>query len=198
MSPYIYEADAMNGYVTFDENVKLRFIFEDGSEALSKYNLYDTVKVIGIVSNLEKTDDDQYTIILTKSKLVENTLYKDFDLVVEPNNDCTFEKKLLYSTKDVKYYQTCINSFDIKYSVEDIYSLEYILQDNKMDLKDIYKKANKTESFDDGGSKLYQFDNFNILACNTTSGSKDVYFGNKSLNYSKDLCPNEMEIKNEE
>lgn len=197
MESYTYEVDAMNGYVTFDENVKLKFIFNKKEEDLSKYSLYDNIKVIAKVSSLEKNDDEQYTIVLTDSKLVENTLYKDFDLVVDANENCDDEKKLLYSTKDAKYYQVCLNSFDIKYSIEDIYSLEYILQDNKMPLADIYKKAQDSESFDDGGSKLYKYDNFNILACNTLSGSKDVYFGNKNLEYSEELCPNEEIISTE-
>ncbi len=192
MASYEYEVDALNGYVTFDENVKLKFTFNQDNKDLANYSVYDNVKVIGKVSRLQKNQDNQYTIILVDSKLVENTLYDDFSLIVDPDENCSNDdRKLLYAGKDNNFYQSCLNSFEIKYSEEDIYSLEYILQDNKVNINDIYKKANSSQSFDDGGSKLYFYDNFNILACNTSTGSKDVYFGNTNLTYNNELCPNE-------
>jgi len=44
------------------------------------------------------------------------------------------------------------------------------------------------EVYYDGGTKLYQKDNYRILECNTVAGNRDIYFGNITLEYREDYC----------
>ena len=188
MKAYEFEVDKMNGYVVFDDNVKLRFKFNGPYEKLADYSVYDTVKVIGRVYDLDKNENDEYTINLKDSSILPTDVYDDFEIIVDANNNCSNEMNLYYQDKDNKYYIDCLNNMQIKYSQEDIYDLKYILQDKKVTLEDLYKKALEKEEYDDGGSVLYKFDNFNILKCNTTEGNKDIIFGNKTLVKTGQYC----------
>ncbi len=194
MKAYEFEVDKLNGYVTFDDNVKLRFIFNGNYEKLSNYSVYDNVKVIGRVVKMEKDDNDTYTISLVDSKIVSSGLYNDFEVLVDKDKKCTTGTQIYYQTKDQKYYFNCLNAIDIKYSEEDIYELSYLLQDNKIKLEDLYKKASSQEVYDDGGSTLYHYDEFSILKCNTTEGNKDIIFGNTNLTKTADMCYTNVEI----
>jgi hypothetical protein len=50
---------------------------------------------------------------------------------------------------------------------------------NQMEMVDVYK---------DGGTKMYQGNNYRMLVCNTIDGNKDVYFGDLTLEYENDYC----------
>ena len=64
----------------------------------------------------------------------------------------------------------CINqSFDA--------SIEQLI--NQMEMVSAYK---------DGGTVLYQKDDYRMLVCNTLDGNKDVYFGDITLEYENDYC----------
>ncbi len=194
MKSYKFEVDKLNGYVTFDDNVKLRFNFNGNYEKLSTYSVYDNVKVIGRVVSMEHDEEDVYTINLVDSKIVSSGRYDDFEIIVDEDNKCSTGTRMYYETKDQKYYFNCLNAIDIKYSEEDIYELNYLLQDNKIKLDDLYKKANSQDVYDDGGSTLYHYDNFSILKCNTTEGNKDVIFGDTNLTKSADMCYTDVSI----
>ncbi len=188
MKAYELEVDKLNGYVTFDDNVKLKFIFNQDYNKLSTYSVYDNVKVIGRVKKMIQEDDDTYTIELVDSKIVSSNLYDDFEVIVEEDNTCQTGTRIYYENKDQKYYFNCLNKIDIKYSEEDIYELNYLLQDNKIKLDDLYKKANSNEKADEEGSIIYRYDNFSILKCNTTLGNKDIIFGPSNLVKTEEFC----------
>ena len=188
MKSYEFEADKLNGYVTFDDNVKLKFLFNEDYEKLSTYSLYDNVKVIGRITKMEQEEDGTYTITLVDSKIVSTNLYEDFDIIVTQDYKCETGNRIYYKTDEQKYYFNCLNEIELKYSEEDIYELNYLLQDKKIKLTDIYKKANSQESYDDGGSTLYHFDEFNILKCNTLEGNNDIIFGDTNLTKTAELC----------
>ena len=42
--------------------------------------------------------------------------------------------------------------------------------------------------YKDGGTKMYQGNNYRMLVCNTIDGNKDVYFGDLTLEYENDYC----------
>ena len=58
MKAYEFEVDKLNGYVKFDDNIKLKFLFNGDYEKLSTYSLYDNVKVIGRVVKMEEEEDE--------------------------------------------------------------------------------------------------------------------------------------------
>ena len=188
MKAYEEEVDSLNGYVVFDDNVKLRFIFNKGNEKLSEYSLYDGIKVIGRVSKMVKENNDQYTIIIRDSKIVNTARYNDFEAIVEEDDYCNEETKIYYENEEQKYYFNCLNKISIKYNEEDTYELDYLLKEKKLEMKDIYKKAISSDTYDDGGSILYHFDNFNILKCNTLEGNNDIIFGKKDLTKTENFC----------
>lgn len=85
------------------------------------------------------------------------------------------------------------------YCIDEIKIIEE--NDNLADLKDylkIYDDAiyhlienytNQSKaSYDDGGTKIYSGDDFNILVCHTISGNNDVYIGIKEMGYNKEFC----------
>ena len=188
LKAYDKEVDKLNGYVTFDDNVKLRFLFNEDYEDLANYSLYDNVKVIGRIVSLTKDENDLYTITLKDSKIVSTKLYDDYEVLVEEDNKCSSGTKLYYEKDGQKYYFNCLNKIDIKYSEEDIYELNYLLQDNKIKLDDLYKKASSEETLAEGEVKLYHYDNFSILKCQTLKGNNDIIFGNTNLSYTDEFC----------
>ena len=194
MKAYELEVDKLNGYVTFDDNVKLRFVFNGDYEKLSNYSVYDNVKVIGRVTKMEYDENDIYTITLVDSKIVSSGLYNDFEVLVTEDKKCETGNRIYYENKDQKYYFNCLNDIDIKYSEEDIYELNYLLQDNKIKLEDLYKKANSQDTYDDGGSTIYRYDNFSILKCNTIEGNKDIIFGDTNLTKTSEMCYTDITI----
>lgn len=48
--------------------------------------------------------------------------------------------------------------------------------------------TNPGPSFDDGGSKIYSGEDFNILVCKTLSGNNDIYIGDKEMGYKEGFC----------
>lgn len=58
-------------------------------------------------------------------------------------------------------------------------SIEQLI--NQMEMVDVYK---------DGGTKMYQGNNYRMIVCNTIDGNKDVYFGDMNLEYENDYCQN--------
>lgn len=188
MKSYKFEVDKLNGYVTFDDNVKLRFLFNGDYEKLSTYSLYDNVKVIGRVVKMEQDEDDTYTITLVDSKIVSSNLYEDFEFLVNNDKKCYTGNRVYYENKDQKYYFNCLNEIELKYSEEDIYELNYLLQDNKIKMEDIYKKANNVDNHDEEGYSIYHYNDFSILKCNTKEGNKDIIFGNTSLAKTDEFC----------
>lgn len=188
MKAYEFEVDKLNGYVVFDDNVKLRFVFNGGYEKLSNYSVYDSVKVIGRITSLSKDKNDQYTIELNDSKMITTDLYNDFDIIVNSDNKCADKASLYYSDTNQNYYSSCINEFKIKYSEEDIYDMQYLLQDKKIDMKKLLSKANSKETYEDNSATLYKFDDFNILKCSTKDNNNDIIFGNKNLSKTDDYC----------
>ena len=61
------------------------------------------------------------------------------------------------------------------------YDLETSLKNELVTLDDILTKNKNVETYRDGGSKMYYFNQFNILVCNTINGNKDVVVGDTEL-----------------
>lgn len=103
----------------------------------------------------------------------------DFEVVVtEPSK---YEKKLAFIHDNVNYYygNTDFRLFLTEGSYR--YDLETSLKNELVTLDDILTKNKNVETYRDGGSKMYYFNQFNILVCNTINGNKDVVVGDTEL-----------------
>jgi len=91
-----------------------------------------------------------------------------------------------------KVYFVCLDEIYIKKENTKQITLEYHFDNvnqsfdasidqliNQMEMVDVYK---------DGGTKMYQGNNYRMLVCNTIDGNKDVYFGDLTLEYENDYC----------
>ena len=72
------------------------------------------------------------------------------------------------------------------------YDLKEALFDRKITTDDILKKAKNDAAngivesvmFKDGGSLLYEYDEYNLIKYNSANGNNDLYIGSKALNIS--------------
>lgn len=70
------------------------------------------------------------------------------------------------------------------------------LVENKITLEELLedlKKSNElndggTEIYKDGGTKKYLTDSYTIIKCNTLEGNKDIYIGDKDMEYEEAFC----------
>lgn len=70
------------------------------------------------------------------------------------------------------------------------YSLRDALLENKITMEEIIAKSNKDleekhiigDVYLDGGSKIYIYNDYTIIKCNTLNGNRDVYIGSKDMN----------------
>lgn len=99
--------------------------------------------------------------------------------------------KILDKTETEKYdyniyaYEGSVN---ILINNEEI-SLKQALLENKITMDEIIAKANedlankkiKGDMYRDGGSMLYQYDNYTIIKCHTLDGNRNVYIGTPEM-----------------
>lgn len=99
--------------------------------------------------------------------------------------------KILDKTETNKYdydVYTYEGSVNIIINGEEI-SLRNTLLNNKITMNEIIAKANedlskkiiKGDMYRDGGSMIYQYDNYTIIKCHTLDGNRDVYIGTKGM-----------------
>lgn len=121
----------------------------------------------------------------------------------EPNSSLDFTLKYLDNLKDsssLKYITTYDNQ-NIYYRYNDIElyicqnnnceTLKEALTNKKVSLDDIYAKSKDVDIAYDGGSKIYKYNNFNIVACHHTHNNvtnNDIIIGDPTLD--ADLCHN--------
>ena len=113
----------------------------------------------------------------------------DFDVIIS-DLDLDDEKILILEKEERKYYYAnqefslYIKSYDNtgNKDVYNKYSFQDVLENNMLSFEDILKKANKSEMYDDGGSTIYFYDDFNIMVCNTLLGNNDIIIGDKTIN----------------
>ncbi len=112
---------------------------------------------------------------------------KDYDFVVMKYNYNYEDKPYLILEKDGRnyYYQNQNFGLLIEYYNNDNNldksRFQDILENNKISFDDILKKANKSEMYEDGGSTIYFYDDFNIMVCNNLSGNNHIFIGDKTV-----------------
>ncbi len=105
---------------------------------------------------------------------------------------CNNEAKLYYTEANINIYTYCLDSIKITDHYNS-FELKDYLKTNTNAIDDIISKFtdNNTNSYDDGGTILYNGDEFNLLKCHTISGNNDIYIGDKNMGYLNDFCGND-------
>lgn len=105
----------------------------------------------------------------------------------EPIKETTCHILKLLSTKnDTRIYTYCLDNTQIKLNNKKI-DLEDYINNNPKGLEKIIDALELKDILKDGGTKIYKGD-ITLIKCNTLEGNKDVYIGNKSLNYKQNFC----------
>lgn len=126
----------------------------------SKFSCYDTIKINEFINY-------------------------DFSVVVTTPTE--YKKIFAFEHNGINYYY---GNTDFRLYLTEgnyRYDLETSLKNNLVSFEDILNKAKSFELYKDGGSKLYQYQQFNILVCNTLDGNNDVIIGETELEI-ENLC----------
>ena len=114
--------------------------------------------------------------------------FVDYDFSVTVDSNTKYEKIFAFNYNDVNYYygntdfELSLTENKYKHTIEVALTNELVTFDN------ILTKAKDIATSYDGGSKLYQYDNFNIIVCDTIDGNNDVIIGDAEMqinNYCK-------------
>lgn len=114
--------------------------------------------------------------------------FVDYDFSVTVDSNTKYEKIFAFNYNDVNYYygntdfELSLTENKYKHTIEMALTNELVTFDN------ILTKAKDIATAYDGGSKLYQYDNFNIIVCDTIDGNNDIIIGDAEMqinNYCK-------------
>ena len=106
------------------------------------------------------------TNVEVKNKLI--TYYKNDDRTI-----------YLYGLEDFKFNDKSLKEYDSPFN----------------EITNIIKGYTFVNSYDNNEVTLYSNDTYNVLICNKTNKTKDIYIGDTSLKYQTDYCNNETNIK---
>lgn len=185
MQPYHSNEITINGYVNFSDNITLRVIFNSSDESLTNYEVFDSVTVIGKIWH-KKEENNKIVIYMEDSKIVEEETKNDYDLIASKAATCDNKRTLLYSGADYNLYSECLNNVIVKYDESNIYELSSLLSSGKLKITDILEKANEERMQENDDTKLYLYDEFNIIKCSESTGN-DVIIGEK-IDFSNAHC----------
>lgn len=117
---------------------------------------------------------------------VEDEKLNNFNLKFVKTKNSKVNKKLVtvFNDRNVYYYNEGIELYLCEN--EECYTIKEALEQNMVEYSAIVEKANSKSMAYDGGSKIYSFDDFNIVDCNVIKGINEVIFndiiiGDKSL-----------------
>ncbi len=118
---------------------------------------------------------------------VEIEKFNNFDFLVKVATLSKYQKKFAFSYNDTNYYYGNTN-FRLYLTENNYqYDLETSITNNLVTLDNILNKSKSVNSLYDGGSKMYHFNQFNILVCHTIAGNNDVIIGDTEMEI-EDFC----------
>ncbi len=164
------------------------------SISLGKYN--DALYEVG--TNVKITYDgnimESYPAQIKATK-VEIKSADNFEILFKERHEIdSYNKKyaILDKTESDKYdYNIYAYNGSVNIRIDNKeYSLKQALTENKITMNEIIEKVNqderngkiKAEMYKDGGSILYQYDNYAIIKFHTLEGNRDVYIGSRDMN----------------
>lgn len=191
MKPYETTNITLNGYVNFADNITLRILFQNNTDELDSYDVYDEITVVGIVKNLDK-ENEKYIIYMYDSKVVSNMNLNEYEITATSEKKCSKEKTMIYSNEANSISTYCLEEIIVSYGDGNKYELATALSANKITIENL--KANPIEIKQNEETKdtLYRFDNYSILFCNPET-SKEIIIGNKNMTFSSVTCQTKVE-----
>lgn len=102
-------------------------------------------------------------------------------------DECSNKPELLLNDHNINIYTYCLN--DMEVNVENIkVKLDEYISNNDDWLEKITNEIDDVYVLSDGGTKIYKGSNITVIKCNTLYGNKDVYIGNKDLEFKENFC----------
>lgn len=109
------------------------------------------------------------------------------------NTYCDYKPKLYYEENGRKIYSYCLDKIEVKIDNNYI-ELSTYLQNHTID--EFLKQFKFDISYDDGGSAIYRDggttkyfrNNTTLIRCNKLGGTKDIYIGNKDMDFKSNFC----------
>ena len=120
------------------------------------------------------------------SKIVKENSETGKLTVESDNGKCEYAKEYWFATSDNMYYRSCVKDISMKVNGI-IYNLESALQNDIISLDEIKNEANAYLTQSKDNSKMYVYDYFKILVCDS-SRSKDIIIGQTSMEFSDGYC----------
>jgi len=94
--------------------------------------------------------------------------------------------------QDRKVYFVCFDEINYKITRGKTITLKYFFdnvnQSFDASMEQITEQMELVDIYKDGGTVLYQKDNYRVLVCKKEGGPRDVYFGDITLEYENDYC----------
>lgn len=185
MRSYTKQDTQVNGYVEFADNITLKIIFKDDKISLDSYDIYDEITIVGMIKNME-SEDNNHTIYMSNTELVSTINLEEHIITATKESKCNQEPLLIHSTTDYNLYNYCLKEIIVTYP-DGQYELSSSLSSNKLTINEVYKNSNKVETSDKDDSKIYRFDDYSVLICDTKT-SKDIFIGPKKLKFDNVKC----------
>lgn len=118
--------------------------------------------------------------MLTVKQLITQMFY------VEEKNSCSQLEKI-----EIDKYNLYLDCIDVTYETENHYqiSLSEAFKTKKITRKDIKEKLSKKETiFSTATIYTNTEENITFILCQTSEGNKDIYVGNKTMQYNENFC----------
>ena len=94
--------------------------------------------------------------------------------------------------QDRKVYFVCLDEIYIKMENAKQLTLEYhfdnVNQSFDASVEQLMNQMKMIAAYKDGGTMLYQRDDYRMLVCKKEGGTRNVYFGDMTLEYEDDYC----------
>ena len=118
------------------------------------------------------------------------------NLIVNEIENCDNEAKLYYEIDGKKIYSYCLDIVEIVVDDKNIDLKEYLKNNSIDDLVDMLEKESTfydggTSIYKDGGTKKITSNGITLIRCNTLDGNRDIYIGNKDMEYKVNFCKND-------
>ena len=121
--------------------------------------------------------------------------YEEFEVIVKKSKKVS--KAKILNNQDLYKYNSDYNLYyygleEVNVSIDNkIVTLESALRSGKITLDGIIAKANRDlesniivgDTYNDGGTRIYTYDNYTIIKFHTLDGIQDVYIGTNEMNY---------------
>ena len=184
MRPYTESEIKVNGYVEFSNNIVLKIFFEQPTQALDEYDIYDDITILGLVKNMDSANGS-YTIYMDSARILSTIDLDDFEISLTTESKCSGEKTLLLTHNNKQIYTYCVLESFVSYG-STTNELADSISSGKIDITDLYKGYRNFET-DDNKNKLYDMGSYKVLMCNEES-SNDIIIGKNNMKISDVIC----------